>query len=153
MSDLREIILSQFTYNNGKLLWKESRAGVSKGSSAGCKTSTGYYRVKLYGKIYQRSHLIWILHHRLIPDGFIIDHINRDTSDDCIYNLRLVTLQENQFNRDANGCSFYKRLGLWKSYIKAGKISLHLGYYPEEEQARFAYQEAKKKYHVIEERV
>jgi hypothetical protein len=76
-----------------------------------------------------------------------IDHISRNKLDNSIENLRLVTHQENQFNRDAKGCSFNK--GKWVAYIKINGKQIHLGRYNTQEEAHNKYLEAKKKYHII----
>lgn len=47
-------------------------------------------------KLQCRLHrIIWISRHGVIPDGFVIDHINNDTSDNRIENLQILTPAEN----------------------------------------------------------
>jgi hypothetical protein len=80
-----------------------------------------------------------------------IDHINRDKLDNSIENLRVVTHQENQFNRDFKGYGFYR--GKWRARIGIDGKRISLGYYDTEEEAREAYLEAKKKYHIINQNI
>jgi len=82
-----------------------------------------------------------------------IDHIDGNPSNNHIDNLRVVTNQENNFNRTkAKGYYFNKASGKWKAQIKLnGKIK-HIGYFENEEDARQAYVEAKLKLHIIKDR-
>ena len=78
-----------------------------------------------------------------------IDHKDGDRSNNKIDNLREVTHQQNQFNRNAKGYSFNKKLKKYRAYITTDKVQLHLGYYNTEQEARKAYLDAKKIYHII----
>jgi len=78
-----------------------------------------------------------------------IDHINRTRDDNSDGNLRLVTNQQNNFNRSGvKGYSWIKP-NKWKASIKIDGKSKHLGYFDKEEDARAAYLEAKARLHVI----
>ena len=79
----------------------------------------------------------------------LIDHYNRDKRDNRIENLHVVTNQQNTWNTDAKGYRFHKATGKWAAYITINYVQKHLGYYATEEEARNAYLEAKKKYHLI----
>jgi hypothetical protein len=82
-----------------------------------------------------------------------IDHINFDKTNDktnnCIFNLRPATNQQNQFNKDAKGYCWHKRVEKWHATIVLDKKQIHLGYFDKEEDARQAYLDAKKIYHII----
>jgi len=79
----------------------------------------------------------------------LIDHINRDTLDNSIDNLRIATYQENQWNRNGKGCSYHKKSGKWMAYIRINKKLINLGYFLTEKEAHEKYLQAKKEYHFI----
>jgi len=82
-------------------------------------------------------------------DFEILDHINRDKTDNRISNLRIVTPQQNRFNTNAKGYSYHKKNKKYQTCIMVNKKNITLGYFNTEEEARNVYLEAKKKYHII----
>jgi hypothetical protein len=50
-----------------------------------------------------------------------IDHINRDSEDNRIENLRILTSQQNNFNRKPKGVSFDKGTGKWQMRIMTNR--------------------------------
>ena len=77
-----------------------------------------------------------------------IDHIDRNRINNHINNLRIVTPQQNCFNRNAKGYYLDKH-NKYVAQIKLNRKIKHLGYYDTEEEAHNAYLEAKKIYHII----
>lgn len=94
--------------------------------------------------------------HRLIlndPQGFQIDHINGDTLDNRRCNLRIATHSQNNQNRRKTkgrskykGVYFYKPYSNWRAQIQIDGVMKFIGYYPCEESAAKAYNEAALKY-------
>ena len=83
------------------------------------------------------------------PTNFI-DHKNHDRADNSNENIRVVTSQQNQFNRsNAKGYYWNKRQRKWKAQIKVNWKMQHLGCFEKEEDARAAYLEAKERLHII----
>ncbi len=78
-----------------------------------------------------------------------IDHINRNKADNRICNLRNVTQQVNQWNRNGKGYYFNKAQKKYHAQIRLNNKRLYLGLYDTPEEARQAYLNAKPKYHVI----
>lgn len=79
-----------------------------------------------------------------------IDHINGIKDDNKITNLRDVTHQQNQQNqKNPKGYYLNKKLNKFQSYIALNKKHIHLGYFDTEKEARKAYLDAKKIYHII----
>lgn len=74
------------------------------GSDAGTLTNKGYWVVPsnntILGKGRVLAHvLIWKMHNGPVPDGFIIDHEDGDSTNNRIANLRLVTSAGNSRNK------------------------------------------------------
>ena len=79
----------------------------------------------------------------------IIDHIDRNPSNNKIENLRIVSYSQNQWNVGAKGYDFRKDKNKWRARIKKDEKEIHLGHFDTEEEARQAYLDAKKIYHVL----
>lgn len=79
-----------------------------------------------------------------------IDHINCIKDDNRISNLRLVTTQQNSFNRyNVSGFVFCKRSGKYRAQIKVNGNLIHIGFFDTKEEAHTAYLEAKLIHHKI----
>ena len=104
-------------------------------------------RLEYNGKTYMASHVVWHKHHASFPKHEI-DHINGDTLDNRIENLRDVPTRMNQSNRITHrkgklvGCSYDKRRGLWKAKIVVRGVEHWLGYHKTEADAHAAYMRA-----------
>jgi hypothetical protein len=111
----------------------------------------GYQRIEIKRKTYllHRSVAFAFLDLDINDTSKFIDHINRNTQDNKIENLRVVSNQQNQFNRCAKGYNFESRLGKYRSYIYINRQRINLGCFENELDARNAYLEAKAKYHII----
>lgn len=78
-----------------------------------------------------------------------IDHINGIRDDNRLCNLRAVNNQQNQQNRTkAKGYGWHTGTQKWRAYIKGNGKYIHIGLFDNESDARQAYIEAKKIYHI-----
>lgn len=115
---------------------KHLRWGISK-------NKRNFYAVHSYSRTY--------LHQLLTdcPKTLEVDHINRDTLDNRISNLRCVTSAENQYNKLARGYYFHIPSGKWMAYICVNKVQKNLGYYSSESEAAAVRAAAKSAMHII----
>lgn len=93
-----------------------------------------------------------LLHRYLMdpPNHMVVDHINGIPFDNRRINLRIITRDQDRYNRHSvKGCSFHKRDLKWQAYITTNKKRACLGYFDTEKEAHQAYLDAKKIYHII----
>lgn len=95
--------------------------------------------------------LVWETYVGPIPEGKWIDHIDRVRDNNDLSNLRVLTQQQNRWNSGAKGCTYRKNRNKWEATIWVNEKRIQLGYFPTEAEARNAYLEAKKVYHIIDE--
>lgn len=87
------------------LRWSEDRFGgkgrrtVSKGQAAGYLRDDGYWVVNPSDGAAKVHNVVWVIHFGEIPSGFEVDHLDGDSSNNKIGNLRLKTHQANCQNR------------------------------------------------------
>ncbi len=116
-------------------------------------TNNGYKRLQLCHEGKRKYYLI----HRIIAFAYlgldlenpkkVIDHIDRNILNNCVSNLRLVSNQENSFNKGAKG--YRKNGNKYQARIKINGKLIHLGLFETEEEAHNAYLTAKEIHHVI----
>ena len=118
-----------------------------------CSSSIIYKKIDLYYKGKSKSFRI----HRIIAYAYLgldinnpkiqIDHMDRNTQNNQLTNLRLVSNQENMFNTNAKG---YTKIGnKYQAQIRLNGKQYYLGSYPTRELGYNAYLEAKKILHII----
>ena len=113
----------------------------------------GYYQVKLCKNNLAKAHKI----HKLVANEFlikpdtddklIIDHINRNRTDNQITNLRWASYEQNSWNvgnrtharSNYKGVSFHNTNKSWVARISANTHQLHIGYFRTEKEAAKAY--------------
>ena len=151
----QEYTKSLFNYKDGVLSWKIKRRGTRLDKSAGGKRYDKYSCITIDGKQYLAHRVIYLYHNvdfniLDISKFNQIDHINGIKSDNRIENLRVVTSQENHFNRHTNkGYSYEASRGKWRASIYAGGKGRIIGRYNTEDEAREAYLCEKRKLHII----
>lgn len=70
-----------------------------KPSGGPCSNNSGYFRVGINGINYMAHRIVYAIHNQTIDfKDLIIDHINRDHSDNSPENLRAATIRQNNGN-------------------------------------------------------
>ena len=105
-----ELLDSLFVYNpeTGELTNRKSRGRAKAGSPAG--SNQGIYRqVCVEGKKYLLHRLAYAMFYRVDPGEYVVDHIDRNTSNNRADNLRLTTQHINTQNceRTENASHYY----------------------------------------------
>lgn len=137
--------VSIFNYLDGDIIRKTDNKHMGCKSNSGSKT---YIKIWTNGRLYFAHQLVFLWHHGYIPE--IIDHIDGDSLNNRIENLRAVTMSQNLQNtkrRRTNtsgykGVSWSKQRNCWIAQITVNRKCKNLGGYKTKEEAYEAYQKA-----------
>lgn len=131
-----------FFSEDGKLYWKKHYFKRLVGKEAGGLSVQGYPVLKFEDKQYKIHRLVYAYHTGRWPK--VIDHINRDRSDNRFENLREVSHKDNSANSGyvsgripLRGVSFFYKK--YRASIQHGGVREFLGYFDTAEQASEAY--------------
>lgn len=117
-----------------------------QGKAAGAVNNRGYYRTSIRGRLFLNHRIVWFIHNGKWPEGYI-DHIDGDTANNNIENMRDVTPGQNSHNNLGKGYYFHKPSGKWLAQIRVDGKTKSLGYFLTVEDARSAYLKAKEMLH------
>jgi len=137
--------LLRYEPKTGEFFWINPRGNLKAGALAGTSDKQGYRVIGINGK-YHKAHRLAFLYMTGKFPSEMVDHINRNPSDNRWENLREATRSQNCQNKEAKGIHCMKRNGKWMAYIKLnGKLN-HLGYFDTQEEARKVRLAAEKQY-------
>ncbi|RWO22842.1 HNH endonuclease signature motif containing protein [Mesorhizobium sp.] len=133
----------------GHFYWLVSGKKRMAGERADRPSPQGYRRVNIDYRGHSAHRIAWYLVKGVWPE-FMVDHRNRDRSDNRWSNLRQATNSQNQANRPARG-SLPKgvtliREGAFQAQIKRGGKGYYLGLFDTAEAAHAAYVGAAQKH-------
>ena len=94
----QEQIKELFDYKDGFLIYKKNGLRTKAGQKVGWKNGNGYLRTDINMKKFYVHRLIWMFFYG-DPNDKLVDHIDRDKSNNRIENLRLVDKSLNGLNR------------------------------------------------------
>lgn len=144
----------QYDQETGVFIRLQCKAGqIKPGSIAGKVGNRGYLQIKLLGKMYQAHRLAWLYCYGRFPDD-LIDHIDHDTLNNRIDNLREVNANGNMHNYiKPNSNNKLGYLGVsacgnkLQAEIKTYGKRKYLGSFNTPEEAHAAYVVAKRELH------
>ena len=149
----QEHLKSLFDYKDGNLILKVTipKSRKRPGECMGSLKRTGYIEITIKKKKYLAHRLVYIWHFGDIQDNLQIDHINRIRNDNRIENLRVVTNQQNKFNKtNTKGYTYNKKNKKFQARITINGKEKNLGYFNNEDEAHTAYLNAKEKVHTFD---
>lgn len=138
----------------GIFTWKEKLSNRGEiGSEAGCVRRLGYISIGIYGTLYLAHRLAWFYVYGKWPTNNI-DHINGNTSDNRINNLRNITQQNNSINTKLSknnktgvvGVCYDKCRNKYKATIMKDRKTVNIGRYTTKLEAAKARRKAEIKY-------
>lgn len=149
----QEELKIMFDYTaDGALIWKINNKRARIGNVAGTRNARTTI-VTINYKSYNLHRLIFIWHHGYIPA--FVDHINGNSFDNRIENLRVCTPSGNNRNSKSRlfkngvacsskfkGVTKCNQTGKWRAAINVNGRTLHLGRHETEEAAAKAYDKA-----------
>lgn len=147
---LREVLA--YDAGTGVFSRRLKAGGHKPGDRVGCvrdKNGSHPYLVVMVDYVLYRAHrLAWLYVHGEWP-AINIDHINGDTLDNRIANLRPCNQQQNNGNQRRaknntsgfRGVSFKADKRKWKAYIVVANKQRHLGYFDNAEAASAAFKD------------
>lgn len=147
-TDPTEFILERYVYNykSHTVHWRSQYSADGCGALISVwKSGGGYANTYVCGTRMRMHRVVWILTTGKEPaDGMEIDHIDGDGRNNTHTNLRLVDRSTNMHNQKCKGYHWDKRAKKWQAQIKVAGKKKHLGYFDSQEEARAAYELAKK---------
>lgn len=145
-TDWVEFVLERFVYNyksdtvHWKSIYSEDGCG---GQITGNANPGGYKVVRVCGPNRSLHSIVWILVTGKKPE-LELDHIDGNRANNAYRNLRDVSRSANMHNTKVKGYYWNKKACKWRAVIKINWTKQHLGYFDTEQEARAAYEAAKK---------
>jgi hypothetical protein len=144
-----------FSYADGKLYWRKKTAKKTVvGEEVGTFRKTdGYRQVMVARCIYRVHRLIFLYHHGWTPE--IIDHADRNPSNNRVENLRGATRVENAYNCNlrpdntsgVKGVTWCKNKRKWVARVYVDRCCVNLGRFASMSDAVAVVQAARIKHH------
>lgn len=152
----QKLLKELFSYKDGDLFWNVRMANrVYVGDAVGSVHDDEYQykRVGILGKRYLLHKIVYMWHYGTMPN--VVDHIDGNSANNRIENLRAATKSENSLNKKVRADSstgiknvtWYKPLKKWVVNLSVNKKRKHIGYFEDLELASLVALEAMEKFH------
>ncbi len=152
---LKELL--HYDPDTGVFLWiKKNSRKISIGKVAGHIDKQGYWVIGIDKKQFFAHRLAWLYVFGEFPNG-LIDHMNRNKTDNRIHNLRVATNSENGQNHKIQknntsgitGVFWCKKAKKWRARVKINKKYKNLGSFHTMEEAKEARKVAEKEFYSL----
>lgn len=150
---LRQVL--HYSPETGDFIWLQTYRDVRTGLVAGSKLPAegGRVRIQVDGRAYKASRLAWLYMTGAWP-ALLIDHVNRDPTDNRWINLREVTVKQNRENSNPLGWSGSGRVGVtwdptrrkWAARLCHSGRNRRIGMFKSKEEAISAREKAERDY-------
>ena len=128
--------LLAYCQETGEFVWRVSSGTAAAGTVAGSVHRSGYRYIGIDGRGYKAHRLAWVYVFGDEPVG-LLDHIDRNPSNNAIANLRPATHAENQQNKRVyknnrvgfKGVSWWKQQQRWRVRLQTDGHNRVVGYY------------------------
>ena len=135
-----ETLNALFEVKDGVLINKVSRSRATAGHVSGCEKD-GYVWVKVNNQRFSAHRIIFLMAHGYCPE--YIDHIDGNSLNNLIENLRPATLSENKANQKiyssnssgVKGVYWCKPKNAWVAQISFNRVRKTLGHFSTKELA------------------
>ena len=149
----QELLKEYFYYKDGSLYAAVSRQGIAKDKKVGHLGFNGYFYVRFRNKSHLEHRLIFLYHHGFLPKT--IDHIDNNSKNNKIENLREATRCQNAWNMKTpitnttgvKGVWYDKARNKWYAEFKTNGIKNYVGRFDTIEEAESKLKEARNKLH------
>lgn len=144
-------LLERFYIKDNILMWKnDTKPCHRKDTPAGyLDTTCGYLKTTLKGSPYPNHRIMYQMYHGIaeLPSDMVIDHMDRDRSNNSKENLQLVNYFENSHNLTKDyrntsgytGVSWRHDIEKWQVYIRVNNKKVLLGIFDDLVKAGEAY--------------
>lgn len=140
-------------YADGTLFWCQHRYEKRNGTPLGYSSDGKYLRTEIQGKKYYVHRLIFLYHYGYFPKN--VDHINGNSLDNRLENLREATPAQNNHNRSQDrrnksgfkGVCWSKAVKKWHVQVGIDNYQKSFGYFKDLELAGLVAEEARALYH------
>ena len=132
---------SHFKTRGAEAAWRKANEGIPVRG----KNNEGYIKVELYGRKVPAHRICWEMANGPVPAGMVVDHINGNSADNRLGNLRLATNAQNIRNSKLNKNSSTGLKGVtprgkrWRAQIMVAGKKYVLGSFATPEDAHAAY--------------